>query len=503
MITQGDIIYFILTDRFYNENKQNDIHVDQSNPMKYHGGDFAGIIKKIPYLKDLGITALWITPVYLSIGSYGDSDGYHGYWTLDFEKVDGHLYREKSGLLEGSKKYLKILVDELHRNNLKIILDMVVNHTGYHNETYINYPDMKIKEEWFNRGGRGEQKGELAGLPDINMHIPDAVDYFVNNIIDWIEETGIDAIRMDTVKHVEDMFWYYFKSYVKGSHSNIFLIGEVLEPRDIGKIARYQQLHDFNSLFDFPLTTTLKNVFVYGQGMTTLARPRLHENEARGVLDIDTNVYTNANRLVILLDNHDLERRIMTEILDSVGHWDKNLAVEIMKLCLTFLFTTRGIPQLYYGTEIGMEGRKDPDNRRDMMWNVLESFSGGAGTEVDGSVDAYEIYSHTRKLIVLRKDNRALQYGYLFTLYSDYFLYAYLREYRGNLIIVVINNGREAMPYPVTVRIAENSNIPSRIKSIVEGKNLKDHISGNTYRINDGCLNVKLERKSAVILKTD
>jgi glycosidase len=297
---------------------------------------------------------------------------------------------------------------------------------------------------------------------------------------------------------VEDMFWYYFKSYVKGSHSNIFLVGEVLEPRDIGKIASYQQLHDFDSLFDFPLTTALKDVFIYGLGMTTLARPRLHGNEARGILDIDTNVYTNANRLITLLDNHDLESRIKTEILDRVGHWDHVLANNIMKLCLSFLFTTRGIPQLYYGTEIGMEGRKDPDNRRDMRWNVFDS---NPGTEDDEYADAMEIYRYTKKLIGIRKENKALQYGYLFTLYSDYFLYAYMREYRGNLIIVVINNGKEPMPYPVTIRIAANSNIPSRIKTAIDGKILKDLISGNTYKVRNGSLEVQLWRKAVVILK--
>jgi glycosidase len=498
MITQEDIIYFILTDRFFNGQHQNDIRTEPDNPKKYHGGDFEGILKKIPYLKDLGITALWITPVYLSIGTYGNSDGYHGYWALDFEKVDSHLYTKQGAIPEGSKAYLKLLAKELHDNRIKLILDMVVNHTGYHNETYQHYADKKIKDQWFNRVGSGEQKGELAGLPDINMHIPDAVDYFVNNIIDWIEETGIDAIRMDTVKHVEDMFWYYFKSYVKGSHSNIFLIGEVLEPRDIGKIASYQQLHDFDSLFDFPLTAALKDVFIYGQGMTTLSRPRLHGNEARGILDIDTNVYTNANRLVILLDNHDLDRRIKTEILDSVGHWDRVLANDIMKLCLSFLFTTRGIPQLYYGTEIGMEGRKDPNNRRDMRWDVFDS---GPGTEDDEYVDAMEIYRHTKKLIGIRRENKALQYGYLFTLYSDYFLYAYMREYRGNIIIVVINNGNEPMPYPVTIRIAANSNIPSRIKTTIDGKTLKDLIGGDTYKVRNGGLEVQLGRKAAVILK--
>lgn len=103
MIEQKDIIYFVLTDRFYDGDTTNDFNLIETDLHRYHGGNFVGIIKKIPYLKNLGITALWITPVYLSIGTYGDSDGYHGYWVLDFEKVDPHLYARNPRIAERKK----------------------------------------------------------------------------------------------------------------------------------------------------------------------------------------------------------------------------------------------------------------------------------------------------------------------------------------------------------------------------------------------------------------
>jgi alpha-amylase len=130
-ILQNDIIYFIITDRFYGlENPGFKSKIDKTNPFKYHGGNFEGIIEKIPYLKKLGITALWITPVYLQI-DIEKVDGYHGYWAVDFNSINPSLYLKNAKYKDGSKEYLKDLVDKLHENGIKLILDMVVNHTGY------------------------------------------------------------------------------------------------------------------------------------------------------------------------------------------------------------------------------------------------------------------------------------------------------------------------------------------------------------------------------------
>jgi glycosidase len=497
MITQDDVIYFILTDRFYDADSGNNAMVDKNELRRYHGGDFAGIIEKIPYLKNLGITALWITPVYLSVGRVGDSDGYHGYWALDFNKVDPHLYSKDPALAEGSKEYLKRLSAKLHENGIKLILDMVVNHTGYHNETYTQYPGKEIKDDWFNEGDSDNSaKNQLHGLPDLNHSKPDVVDYFVNNITEWIEQTQIDAIRMDTVNHVEDTFWYHFKSYVKGKHPDITLIGEVLE-WDIGSISRYQREHDFDTLFDFPLCEVMKKTFIYNESMTAIARPRLSQFEPRGILDNDK-LYTNANRLVTLLDNHDLSKRFITEVLDRWGHWDRIRANKILKLGLSFLFTTRGIPQIYYGTEIGMEGYCDPDNRRDMRWEIF----GRDCIPLEQYNYEKDLFEHTKKLIGIRSQNEAVRYGYLFTLFSDYFVYSYMREFKGNTIIVVINNGFENMPSPVTVKLDENANIPQRIKDNLKGKTFVSLLdSADTVAVEDGRLNVQVPGKEAKIYK--
>lgn len=501
MITQNDIIYFIVTDRFHDGDSANNHDVDRGHPQRYHGGDFAGIIQKIPYLRELGVTALWITPVYLSIGRLESGpDGYHGYWALDFETVDPHLYSHRPDCEANGKAQLKALSDTLHDNGIKLILDMVVNHTGYHNRTY-RESSRRLPESWFNVGGTGTVEGELAGLPDLDHDQADVRDYFVNNIVDWIEAAGIDAIRMDTVKHVEDAFWYYFKSYVKGKYRDITLIGEVLDEHSIPAIARYQTRHDFDTLFDFPLRTRIVETLVHGAAMTRLARPRLSQDDPPGILDLDTAYYANANRLVTLLDNHDLRARIKTEILDTWGHWDRQRANRILKLCLAFLFTTRGIPQLYYGTEIGMEGDADPHNRRDMRWDVFDRDVPETPDDPEFQ-DAMAIYEHTRELIRIRKSNEALSFGYLFTLYVDHFVYGFMREYKGNTIVVVINNGLADMPFPLDIDIGANPHLPSRIKSNLEGRSLENLLNtGDVITCSGGRIQVKLEGKSAGIYR--
>jgi alpha-amylase len=322
------------------------------------------------------------------------------------------------------------------------------------------------------------------------------VDYFVNNIIEWIELAGIDAIRMDTVKHVEDTFWYHFKSYVKGKHRDITLIGEVLE-WNIDSISRYQKEHDFDTLFDFPLCQAVKNTFIHNQSMTTIARPRLSQYEPRGILDNDK-FYTNANRLVTLLDNHDLSKRFTSEILDRWGHWDRLRANKILKLSLSFLFTIRGIPQIYYGTEIGMEGYADPDNRRDMRWGIF----GHDLIPLEQYRYERDVFDHTKRLIEIRRRNEALRYGYLFTLFADYFVYCYMREFKGNTIIVAINNGFEKMPSPVTVEISKNANIPQRIKNNLTDKTFINLFnSSDMVPVENGSLKIHVPGKEAKIYK--
>lgn len=242
---------------------------------------------------------------------------------------------------------------------------------------------------------------------------------------------------------------------------------------DEESVAIYQREFDFDSLFDFPLCGNIVDVLIRNEdykppadrrGMTAIAGPlRSTGPEVIGVLDTDYK-YNNANRLITLVDNHDLEKRLMNWALAYSGG-DRTRAAGLVTYVLTFQFTTRGIPQVYYGTEVGLEGERSEGGdhflRREMPWEKIDPH-----THEPFAVFQLEkmIYHHLRKLIALRRDNEALTFGYLFTLHSCFDLYAFMREYRGNTIIVVMNNSVDPVSRSLVVNIHENPNAPARIK---------------------------------------
>jgi glycosidase len=497
-ITRQDIVYFILTDRFYGiETSRPEVKgkIDKNNPFFYHGGNFDGIVEKIPYLKNLGITALWITPVYWQI-DLESSHGYHGYWALDFNAVNPVLYVDNDRYPQGSKLYLKDLVDRLHANGIKVILDIVVNHTGYRHPGIDDSPGnpTPIRPSWFNRVGISLEssvtEGQLSGLPDMDLDSPDVCDYHAEAILSWLRETGIDGVRMDTVRHVERNFWTYFKTQVKGQFPDLTLLGEVLI-FDIDALSQYQKFDAIDQLFDFPMQQAIKEVFVYDHAMTDFVSPF---NLGTGILERDQS-YTNHNQLVTLLDNHDLSARFMTYILErQMG--DRRKATDVMKITLTFLFTIRGIPQIYYGTELGLEGNSDPDNRRDFPWEKLNS-----EYEVKEEYPfEKEIYDHIRNVIRIRRTNDALSSGYFVCLYVDYFLLVFLRYIGDNIVIAGFHNGWMDMPAEIVVDIGNNANLPKRIRDMLATATLVSLLDNEDYPVREGKLNIRLGRKSGVIL---
>jgi glycosidase len=463
-VTQDDIIYFVVTDRFFGTTKRTADPSDTS----IHGGTLDGILEKLDYLSELGVTTLWVTPVYENIQNHGDSEPYHYYWPLNFERIDRRLLDGTRLANSVEMSTLGRFVELCEHRGMKVVLDMVVNHTGYGAQS-------QFDPTWFNVGGAGEIKGELLGLPDFNHDNPEVLDYFIRNIRDWITQGKITNIRMDTVKHVEPKFWHYFKSQIRGAHPDVCLIGEVLfeGKEDIEKLLQYQNYHDFDSIFDFPLCTALRSTLIYDESVRYwLACPRLDDREPLGVLDDDNPLkggYRNANRLVTLLDNHDLQRRIMSHARtkhpgDGSGlEW----AIRVTKLCLGAQFTMRGIPQIYYGTEVGLEGWKaddDRDLRRDFPWHVI----GNDNHPEQRFQKEHEIYEWTRDLIRLRKGNAALKYGTTITLWSDDLVYAFLRIATDDVVLAVINNGYTAMPSPIELNL-NTSVIPQRVVEMIKG----------------------------------
>ena len=232
--------------------------------------------------------AIWVTPVYENVEKAGTSEPYHYYWPLNFERIDRRLLDGTQLPDSTDMSTFASFVETCEARGMKVVLDMVVNHAGYGAKD-------QFDTTWFNVGGSGDIKGELSGLPDFNHDNPEVLDYFISNIQNWITDGKVTNIRMDTVKHVEPKFWHYFKSQIRGEYPNVSLIGEVrFEGKDdIKELLKYQNYHDFDSTFDFPLCTALRSTFIYDESISYwLARPRLRsdeppDGEIPGVLDND------------------------------------------------------------------------------------------------------------------------------------------------------------------------------------------------------------------------
>ncbi len=476
MLTQDDVLYMIVTDRFADGDPANNGRTDRSSLTARHGGDLIGIVHRMPYLRDLGVTALWITPVYQN-----DPTGYHGYHPNDFEKVDPHLCSPELGPV-GSREAFRRFVELAHAYGLKVVLDLVVNHTGP------DHPWVKERPGWFNAPGSTIEKAWLWDLPDLNHDEVDVNTYFVRNVLEWINETEVDAIRIDAVRHVESQFWHLFKLFAHGCRPDCTLLGEVWDP-DVSRVAPFQTRHGFDAMFDFPLQMALEDVFVRDQPFHRIARPELADREPEGILNMDK-AYRNAYQLVTFLENHDTPR--FYHLAGSEVNPEE--AEARTRLALAFLFTTRGIPQLYYGSELLLEGGPHPDNRRDMPWERLHA-ADAEGTR------ARKMLAYVRQLIRLRKTSRALKYGALVTLYLTPTFYAFARAYADDARLVALNNAAE--PVEVTIPIHANTRLPTLAREAARNglPLVNDLDPADVVRIENGSITVRLAARSAAIYR--
>jgi alpha-amylase len=478
MITQDDILYMIVTDRFANGDPSNNHRdVDRSDLNLRHGGDLLGIVDRMPYLNALGVTALWITPVYRN-----PIYAYHGYHPLDFESVDPHLCSPQLGPT-GSPEVVRRFTEIAHNRGLKVMLDLIVTHTAP------GHPWLTERPDWFNRGGDTIEKMWWAGLPSLNQDKIDVNLYFVQNVMDWINHSNADAVRIDAARHAEKQFWSVFKLFAHGFHPDITLVGEVWD-HEVGHVAPYQTDYGFDSMFDYPLYHAIVDVFVQDHGFGRIARPELGDWEPQGILNQDL-AYRNAYQLVTFLDNHDTPRFFHL----AGGEGRPAEAMARTKLALTFLLTTRGIPQLYYGAELAMEGGEHPDNRRDMPWELVEQ----TGLDTPAARRAREMLSFTRHLIHLRRESMALRYGLLITLYVTPTLYAFTRTYLDETRVVVLNNSWEKVDIPIP--LYKNPRLPTLAREhLPDGMVLTNSLNpSDRVRIDNGHIRVCLPGKSAAV----
>ena len=430
-ITNDDVVYLIMTDRFADGDPSNNRDVDRRNPRAWHGGDFRGVMQKIPYLKELGVTAVWLTPWYDNTDDITTCDkpwcpmtSYHGYGAVDYYGVENHF---------GTFEDLRALIEAAHRNGIKVIQDQVANHVGFKHPWAKNPP----LDDWFTpfvpntfnnsallspNASQSERDNLLKGwfdfsLPDMNHEQPEVARYQIQNALWWIGATGIDGIRQDTIQYMPRRFISDWSAAILRQYPKFWMVGEVFE-EDSAQTAFFQGGRTgwdgvdtrLPSVFDFKLWRTSQEVFTGKKPARAL----------RDVLKYD-GLYPNVNNVTLLANNHDTDRFMSL----------KGATKEGARLHMAFILATRGIPQLYAGEEILMEGGHDPDNRRDFPggWNEDKR----SAFSMEGrNKDEQEMFDWTQQWIRLRKNERALTEGRTIDLIYDEDVYAFARISQGS-----------------------------------------------------------------------
>ena len=418
--SSADALYLVMTDRFSDGNPAKETQgYDRAAKKGRHGGDFAGIEQHLDYLSELGITALWTTPV----ASNGDmSESYHGYAATDLYTVDSHF-----GTLEDYQH----LSDALHDRHIKLVIDLVPNHIGVQHPWVLDLP----APEWFHgmlqdhhaikddflqlvdpHAPRAAWRSITTGwftdaMPDLNQENPLVSRYLIQNAMWWVETANLDGIRLDTFPYVGRAFWHDFHAALHSVYPRLTTVGEIFNGNAeitsffAGGIAHRGIDTGLDTPFDFPVYFALRDVLAHGKPMTELTR----------VLGQDA-LYPHSERLVPFIGNHDTTR-FLTEAGGSVPK---------LKLALGLLTTLRGMPLLYSGDEIGMVGGVDPDNRRDFpggfAGDARDAFSkaGRTATEQD-------VFSWTSSLLALRNTHPSLQTGMEQNLFADENAFAFVR----------------------------------------------------------------------------
>ncbi|HEY7162446.1 MAG TPA: alpha-amylase family glycosyl hydrolase, partial [Acidobacteriota bacterium] len=219
------VLYFVIVDRFADGDPSNNQNVDINAKGTFHGGDLKGLINNLNQIADLGVTAIWITPVVKNIDGFvtgaGFPDwGYHGYWADDFYKIDSRF---------GTEDDLKILVQECHKRGIKLLLDVVYNHCGYDSQ-YTKNPETKgwLRTEALGTCGQDDLTSCLSGLPDFKTELPEVADYLMKAHLGLAKRVNLDGFRLDTVKHVDHPFWKEHRQRIRNEiGENFFLLGEV------------------------------------------------------------------------------------------------------------------------------------------------------------------------------------------------------------------------------------------------------------------------------------
>jgi glycosidase/predicted alpha/beta superfamily hydrolase len=449
---KNDVVYLIMPDRFANGDPSNDDPavskglLDRGKARFYHGGDLAGVRRRLSYLKALGITAIWLNPIYDNNNALNRREmydnqpitDYHGYGATDFYAVDEHF---------GDLKGFKELVDAAHAQGIKIILDMVANHTGPYHPWVKDSPtptwfhgsaEKHLANDWQTwtladpHGTPATRRTTLDGwfvniLPDLNQDDPEVSRYIIQNSLWWVAMSGMDGIRQDTWPYVPRRFWRDWMTAVHREFPSLKVLGEVFDGNPAlvsffeGGRAQFDGIDDkVDMLYDYPLFFPLRRAFGEGGSLREVAQMLANDR-----------MYRDPTSLVTFLGLHDVSRFMN----------DRGATVAGLKLAYTFLLTSRGTPLLYYGDEIGLPGGGDPDNRRDFPGGWREDARNAF--EASGrTADEQAVFSHLQTLLKLRAEHAELRGPSTENLVTNEQAFVYRR---GKLVVALNNDTAQAV----------------------------------------------------------
>lgn len=502
--TNADVLYMLMPDRFANGNTQNDqikgmnkYVCDRTQPSLRHGGDLEGIRKHLNYFTDLGVTALWFTPVLEN--NSPDTNGfstYHGYATTDYYKVDPRF---------GTNAEYRQLIDQAHQKGLKVVMDMIFNHCGLEHpwikelpsDDWFNYP------EWLKEGmtsGRDEKTGMPNGskvnskylqtsykltpvldpyaskidmketvdgwfvpsMPDLNQRNPHVIKYLIQNSEWWIETAGINGIRMDTYPYADRKAMAHWMKVLNEEYPNFNVVGETwnTEPAYTAAWQKDSKLSTINS--------NLKTVMDFSF-FEKINKAKNEETDAwwNGLNKVynsfaEDYLYEDPKAVMAFIENHDTDRYL--------GNGQN---VASLKQALSLLLTINRIPQLYYGTEVLMNGTKQKSDG-----NVRQDFPGGfpgdahSAFTVEGRTKAQnETFNWLSKLLHWRQGNEIISKGKQIQFIPHNGVYVIARQYKGKTVLTILNGTSKSAKMEVA-RYAEVIGKQATAQDVITGENI-------------------------------
>lgn len=492
----SDVIYLIMPDRFANGNPNNDNSkstkeiANRSLPGGRHGGDIEGLIKNLDYIKELGATAVWPTPL---CEDNDDNYSYHGYGQSDVYKIDPRYGT--------NEEYVKLSA-ALHQRGMKNIMDYVTNHWGWKHWMYNDLPtynwihqfpgysqsNYRMTTQFDKNASKIDTKQCMDGwfvpsMPDLNQSNPLVLNYLTQNAIWWIEYADLDGFRVDTYSYNDKEGISKWTKAITDEYPHFNIVGEVWM-HDQAQMSYWQKdskiaaIQSYNSnlpsVMDFTLHDAIGNVFNEDRQSWDRGMIQVYDNFANDFL------YPNPNNLLVFAENHDTGR--FNEIYKS--------DFKKYQMAMTLIATVRGIPQLYYGSEIGMKGDKgkgDADIRRDFPggWN---GDANNAFTKQGRTAEQQKFFEFSSKLFTWRKSKEVIHSGKTTHYVPDNNVYVYFRYNEKETVMVIINNNSEKQTLK-TNRFKES------IQNLKSGKEV---LSGTTFDLNNA---IEIEGKSALILE--